>query len=199
MNNPQETDISDFNNSITAYSHAKIVVKYTLDDSTIPHPQGTSLEISRDVAHEMVSIPGSSLYWGGDTSKPLPADQLANMQIGTEDINVQWSKVPAPPWTTIENLKTSVNTSTFMNIAAGKLMFLGASLRQTQQFGQVPTYSLGFKFKARSIEWNKAYRPPDASWPSGGSFAGGFDYPEDKNGNKQFPSADFNTLFQFGS
>jgi hypothetical protein len=73
-------------------------------------------------------------------------------------------------------------------------------MRQTQQFGQVPTYSLGFKFAARSIEWNKSFRPPDSGFPTvTTAFTDNCDYTTDINGNRQYPTADFNTLFQFGS
>lgn len=187
MNNPQTTNISDLNNSITAYSHAKVTVKFTQNSTDIPHPDGTSLEIRRDVSSEMITMPGNTLYWNGDTSKPLPADMTAGFLIGSTSIEMNWSKVPSPPWSAIETCESCVNSSTFCNVSAGKLLFVGASDRTTYQYGQSPTHSLTYQFKKRSIDWRKLYHKDN-----------NFDYATDSAGNKILSAVDFNQLFAFG-
>jgi hypothetical protein len=155
-------------------------------------PEGTYLEFSSEVSSEFLTLPGNKLYWGtfAEANK-LPDEVNGGIQIGSEDFQLTWSRVPVPPWSAIEDKKGKVNSSTFMGHAAGHVLFMGASRRRMFQLQDTALWTIGYHFKTRSEDWRKQYRTE----PAGNA---GWEFVVDADNNKLYETTSFDSLFQFG-
>lgn len=193
----QAVDLTSTHNS---YTKAKCVVSYTPVDSGVQAnhpdntpeiPEGTILEVNSEAAGEYITIPGQELIWEDD-SEALSSEVSNGVLLGSESLELTWSRVARPPWSAIQNAMGKINDAPFCGYDTGHVLFLGARRRRSFQANADTLWNLGMMFKARSQPWNYAYRAN----PGELGHVGWQEY-LDLDGENVYASTDFTLLFQY--
>ncbi len=187
-------EITLTNGNAVTYPHAFITATYKIpfqsdgqSRADLPSvPSGTYLDYTSDHGAEYLTLPGRDWEWDGTNDK-LPADIAPGIIMPTEEFTLTWSRVTSPPWNAIRDTKGKINGSTFLNHAAGKVLFMGARARKSFQLSEQTFWTLHYAFRVRAQEWNRFYHK-DNGWTK----------VDDGSGNPPYASGTFSNLFQFG-
>ena len=77
-----------------------------------------------------------------------------------EEFTLTWYRVPRPPWDAIRDLRGKVNSATFLNFAAGTVLFLGAETKRDFQVLDPGMWRLAYRFKVRTVPSTTERHPP---------------------------------------
>jgi hypothetical protein len=171
-------------------------------------PEGTYLTIDYNHGQQLQRVPGRRLKWDG-TSDLLDEDEPGWVVENTEEISMQWDRVPYQlvPFNKISQFRGCVNSGTFLNHAATTVLFKGAKTKYDLQITGQVLMSLSYMFSVLErpglnyddshttlYGWHHMLRK-DASAPAEG-------YVKVKHASTDeylFPTADFNQLFTYGN
>lgn len=205
---PDGSAVQTLAGGTNAYPFAVVTATYRIqfDDNNqsrddLPQvPEGTFLTYRGDLGSEYTSIPGRVWNWKVAGDPKLPADVNPGLLVPTEDFTLTWHRVPRPPWDAIRDLRGTLNDATFLNHAAGTVLFLGARTERDFQLQDTGLWRLEYQFKVREVPstaspavrygWNRFYRE---------EAVGGEHWLEieDADGNPPYVSGNFHQLFQF--
>lgn len=208
-NRPDGASVGELSGGSNSYPAALVTATYRfrfLDgqdgrDDLPDVPDGTYLSYRADLSSEYESAPGRTWRWAVDSSA-LPDDVDPRILVPAETFTLTWHRVPRPPWNTMRDLRGRLNESTFLNYAAGSILFLGARTEHDFQITETGLWRLHYHFKVKVVSstasagvldgWNRRYREQadtDEHWLS----------IEDEDGNQPYVTGDFADLFLFGT
>ena len=106
---------------------------------------------------DFLQLPNNALTWKSDGQ---PIEQPQGLFVGFVEFNV----IERYVLLNIEAIKTAistVNNASFMDVAAGYLLYVGASARKKAIADDDATvvYDINHKLAYRPYKWNEAYRP----------------------------------------
>jgi hypothetical protein len=207
--NPHSHPSITLESSTNAYDQAVLTVAYgiTFDidnrsRADLPSvPSGTYLTYRAELALESVVTPGRNWKWVSDSSA-VSDDVRPTIVTPAEQFTLTWYRVPSPPWDAIRDLRGKVNSTQFLNFAAGTVLFLGAETKRDFQVLDPGMWRLAYRFKVRTVPsttgsdalygWNHFYRRNAASSEHWLEIS-------DQDSNRPYASGAFEALFQFGA
>jgi hypothetical protein len=111
-------------------------------------------------------------------------DVPVKVTLGVTTMTLTYHRLPYLPMGMVRTLRNKVNSSTFMGVAAGKLLFLGGkTTREINNDGEI-TQRVTLVFKERDQDWRKFLRPDEIGWAK----------IKDASSNYVFSSADLSPL-----
>ncbi len=154
-----------------------------------PIQEGTFLTYQAHVGVDQSVAPGRDWVWESDTAK-LPGDMNLSLLVPIGTFSLTWHMVARPPWQAIRQLRGQINNTPFLDVAAERVLFLGARVRREFEFlDQLSRWVVTYEFAEHVSSWNQLRRP-----------GVGFARIEDAvSGATPYESGNFEALFQFGS
>lgn len=132
-----------------------------------------------------------------DPQTPLPPELPLTQIVPYTDHHLTWRQVMGPPWQAMRELQGTVNNDMFLGLAAGRLLFLGATtnklFRGDFAEGVSPfCWEIRYQFRELALKhgglvygWNAVHRPDPAGFVDIADSAGPL-----------YDSGDFTRLFQ---
>jgi hypothetical protein len=145
-----------------------------------------------DFDSEELLYEGRSYVWDSDATGNYNGSPLAGQSthlpikvpVGITTMTLTYHELPYMPMATVRSLRNKVNSATFLGVAAGKLLFLGAkSTREVNRNGDI-AQRVTLVFKERDYDWRSFLQPNLI----------GFAKIKDGSGNYVFGSASFAPL-----
>jgi hypothetical protein len=200
--------LSSLASSPNDYPHALVTATYRTiyDQNNLsrkdlpPVPSGTILTYTADLAAEYLTIPGRVWRWDDPPDDPpVPEDVNPGLLVPSGAYQLNWRRVPLPPWTAIRSLRGKVNDAPFVGAPAGTVLFLGA--RATRQFhfledGGFWRVEYAFLESTRTLAsgtqvgWNYFYKETAVAGEHWVAI-------RDADGRTPYQSGNFNGLFAF--
>lgn len=206
---PDGVSIVDLSTGANDYAWALVTAQYRIRfeeankaRADLPDvPEGTLLTYSSDLGLEYEATPGRTFLWSADSS-PVADDVHPGIVVPTEEMRLSWQRVPSPPWDAIRDLRGKVNDATFLNHAAGTVLFVGARTSREFQILDPGLFRLDYHFRVREVQstasagtrfgWNHRYRQEAVTGEHWLEIA-------DQDGNRPYAEGDFLDLFAFAT
>lgn len=106
-----------------------------------------------DIGTEVITIPGTKLKYSGGG----PLEQDYGLKLALVDMNITLYQVPYLPAQAIIPLAGAINSSTFLGVAAGYLLFNGIHNEMQVAVDGSYTQDISYSFTYRSQPWDYAY------------------------------------------
>lgn len=186
---------------IAAYDRAVVTAGYrphNYTTSTTDEEEETDEEAEANLARfieewdfsgEFLTIPSLGFTWLDDGSA---VDQNVGITLGTIGLTLTGTEEPLMNRALIASALGKVNSVTWYGFGAGKMRFDGAAARRTTTAEGIGAWEITYRFRARTKEWNKFWKPTDI--PGAGGWVeirddGGFTVYGEFNFYNLFPGA----------
>ncbi len=127
---------------------------------------------------------GKYVWETGDALNGQPTDVPIKVTIGITTMTLTFPNLPYLPATAIRNLRNKVNSTTFLGVTAGKLLFVGGKTNRDYNTDGEISQRVSLVFREREVDWRSFLRKDKLEWAK----------IKDASSNYVFSSGDFAPL-----
>ena len=173
------------------YDYAKLIVTYQIQEYPEANDNdeaGQFAESETTAWHsEFITVPAGGVVWTptGHESDNQPLLESTSFPVGIVDHRLIKRDLVVIPKATIAGVLNKTNDATYLGVAEGQLMFIGAEATKKTNAKGEKRYDVSYVLKERSIPWNYAWNPATGAFAK---FQGA------GTGVLVFPAADFTAL-----
>lgn len=143
-----------------AYEFCDVVAEYTTPESD-EKGDGTRRTDELDIGGQFITCGKGTFRWASDNAV---IEEAPGKYVGTIGYTVDIEGATSFPLAAMVAAAGRVNSSAFMGVAEGSVLYEGAKLRHTIDQDGNRTYSIAHKLQMRSVPWNYLLRPSTGAW-----------------------------------